>query len=136
MSYNRWMPEQYQNGGELYHHGVKGMKWGHHKSSSLKIEAQEATITGSSGGGGAQEYVEPEPDDPDATAKAYEKWQESQKPEWQKKWEKSDTKKTLDGILSKIRNRGKKGGAVRRENRPTGRRRNVTGKGTGNDIRR
>lgn len=26
MSYNRWMPVRYSS--ELYHHGVKGMKWG------------------------------------------------------------------------------------------------------------
>ena len=33
MSYNRWMPRQYHNGGELYHYGVKGMKWGKHLMS-------------------------------------------------------------------------------------------------------
>lgn len=32
MAYNRWMPRQYYNGGELYHYGVKGMKWKHHKN--------------------------------------------------------------------------------------------------------
>lgn len=32
MSYNRWMPPEYRN--ELYHHGVKGMKWGHHLKSA------------------------------------------------------------------------------------------------------
>ena len=33
MSYNRWMPAKYNS--ELYHHGVKGMKWGvrHEKES-------------------------------------------------------------------------------------------------------
>ena len=32
MAYNRWMPDQYRNDGELYHYGVKGMKWKHHKN--------------------------------------------------------------------------------------------------------
>lgn len=32
MSYNRWMPQEYQSGGELYHYGVKGMKWHQHKA--------------------------------------------------------------------------------------------------------
>lgn len=100
MSYNRWMPDQYRNGGELYHYGVKGMKWKHHKG--LQIEAQEATLTGGtlpdqneSSSGGTY--------DPNATQKAYERWQESQKPAWQKKWEHSDVKKQLDGILAKIK---------------------------------
>ena len=100
MSYNRWMPRQYHNGGELYHYGVKGMKWRHHKG--LQIEAQEATLTGGtlpdqneSSSGGTY--------DPNATQKAYERWQESQKPAWQKKWEHSDVKKQLDGILAKIK---------------------------------
>lgn len=98
--YNRWMPRQYHNGGELYHYGVKGMKWRHHKG--LQIEAQEATLTGGtlpdqneSSSGGTY--------DPNATQKAYERWQESQKPAWQKKWEHSDVKKQLDGILAKIK---------------------------------
>ena len=100
MSYNRWMPRQYHNGGELYHYGVKGMKWRHHKG--LQIEAQEATLTGGtlpdqneSSSGGTY--------DPNATQKAYERWQEAQKPAWQKKWEHSDVKKQLDGILAKIK---------------------------------
>lgn len=88
MSYNRWMPRQYHNGGELYHYGVKGMKWRHHKG--LQIEAQEATLTGGT-------Y------DPNVTQKAYERWQEAQKPAWQKKWEHSDVKKQLDSILDKIK---------------------------------
>lgn len=98
MSYNRWMPSECY-GTELYHHGVKGMKWGHH----LKINAQEASVSSGSGGGGAQEYEEPEEDDPNATMKAYEKWQESQKSPLQKKWEKSEAKKTLDAIFKKIK---------------------------------
>lgn len=36
MSYNRWMPQEYQNGGELYHYGVMGMKWGVHRVRSLQ----------------------------------------------------------------------------------------------------
>lgn len=100
MSYNRWMPRQYYNSAELYHYGVKGMKWRHHKG--LQIEAQEATLTGGtlpdqneSSSGGTY--------DPNATQKAYERWQEAQKPAWQKKWEHSDVKKQLDGILAKIK---------------------------------
>jgi len=100
MSYNRWMPRQYHNGGELYHYGVKGMKWRHHKG--LQIEAQEATLTGGtlpdqneSSSGGTY--------DPNATQKAYERWQEAQKPAWQKKWEHSDVKKQVDSILAKIK---------------------------------
>ena len=98
--YNRWMPRQYHHGGELYHYGVKGMKWRNHKG--LQIEAQEATLTGGtlpdqneSSSGGTY--------DPNATQKAYERWQEAQKPAWQKKWEHSDVKKQLDGILAKIK---------------------------------
>ena len=100
MSYNRWMPRQYHHGGELYHYGVKGMKWRNHKG--LQIEAQEATLTGGtlpdqneSSSGGTY--------DPNATQKAYERWQEAQKPAWQKKWEHSDVKKQLDSILAKIK---------------------------------
>lgn len=98
--YNRWMPRQYYNSGELYHYGVKGMKWRHHKG--LQIEAQEATLTGGtlpdqneSSSGGTY--------DPNATQKAYERWQEAQKPAWQKKWEHSDVKKQVDSILAKIK---------------------------------
>lgn len=32
MAYNRWMPHKYYSGGELYHYGVKGMRWKNHKS--------------------------------------------------------------------------------------------------------
>lgn len=113
MSYNRWMPGKYYNSGELYHYGVKGMKWRHRKS--LQIEAQEATT------GGGQELdengkpivydeskVRSEDEQADAAYKKYQEWQESQKPAWQKKWEHSDTKKTLDSIIAKIKSRGPK----------------------------
>ena len=35
MSYARWMPPQYSS--ELYHHGIKGMKWGVRKGHSKTI---------------------------------------------------------------------------------------------------
>ena len=43
MSYNRWMPQEYQSGGELYHYGVKGMKWKFHKGS---LQVQESDQVG------------------------------------------------------------------------------------------
>lgn len=45
MAYNRWMPIQYDS--ELYHYGVKGMKWGHHLKSAGQAVYDAA--------GGAQE---------------------------------------------------------------------------------
>lgn len=43
MNYNRWEWQPVQQP-ELYHYGVKGMKWGRHKSASLQT-------SGSNGGG-------------------------------------------------------------------------------------
>lgn len=48
MSYNRWMPVQCSS--ELYHHGVKGMKWGKHLFGK-GVEVQ----SGAGGGGGGNE---------------------------------------------------------------------------------
>lgn len=87
---------------ELYHYGVKGMRWKHHKG--LQIEAQEATISGGQLPPPGTEHV-PQAVDDDAAVRAYAKWQESQKPAWQKKWEASDVKKHVDAILSRIKSK-------------------------------
>lgn len=96
-----WKPTQQP---ELYHYGVKGMKWKNHKG--LQIEAQEATI---SGGRLPEQGTVYDPSqhvqDPNATAKAYERYLESKKPAWQKKWDKSSAKKTLSKIMSKIKSK-------------------------------
>lgn len=48
MTYNRWMPHKYYSGGELYHYGVIGMKWGMHKarkfSASGDTERHKAVL--------------------------------------------------------------------------------------------
>lgn len=50
MSYNRWMPVQCSS--ELYHHGVKGMKWGKH------LFGKGVDIQAGAGGGGGGELSE------------------------------------------------------------------------------
>ena len=50
MSYNRWISSSYNL--ELYHHGVKGMKWGKHLFSKGAEMPQGA---GTGGGGGNEE---------------------------------------------------------------------------------
>ena len=54
MSYSRFMPVQYSS--ELYHHGVKGMKWGQH------LFGKGVDVQGGAGGGGGG-LLEEEPDD-------------------------------------------------------------------------
>ena len=56
---------------------------------------------------------------------------EKNRPEWQKKWKRSDARKTLKGLLSKIK--GKKESS--HGDRPRSRKRNVTGGGKGVKLR-
>lgn len=126
-----WLPSQKH---ELYHYGVKGMKWRNHKG--LQIEAQEATISGGSAptdeNGGPKWYDESqqrsEQEQADAAYKRYQEVMEARKPAWQKKWERSSVKQAVDKIIEKIR------GAAS-SNRPRGRKRNPTGGGKGVHLR-
>lgn len=114
MSYNRWMPQEYQSGGELYHYGVKGMKWKNHKG--VQIEMHEATISGGSAptdeNGGPKWYDESqqrsEQEQADAAYRRYQEVMEARKPAWQKKWDRSSAKKTLSNIMSKIKSKTSK----------------------------
>lgn len=107
MNYNRWMPQEYQSGGELYHYGVKGMKWKNKKG----ITTQSTNATG---GGGAIDSNASAPGsfaaeeaqyayDQNATYRAMQKYNEAHKPAWQKKWDKSSAKKELWKIKQKIK---------------------------------
>ena len=112
MSYNRWMPQEYQSGGELYHYGVKGMKWKNH----VYVQAHEAQITGGSlptdENGGPKWYDESqqrsEQEQADAAYRKYQEVMEARKPAWQKKWDRSSAKKTLKSIMSKIKSKTSK----------------------------
>lgn len=112
MSYNRWMPQEYQSGGELYHHGVKGMKWKNH----VYAQTNEAQITGGSlptdENGGPKWYDESqqrsEKEQADAAYRRYQEVMEARKPAWQKKWDRSSAKKTLKNIMSKIKSKTSK----------------------------
>lgn len=102
MSYNRWMPRQYHNGGELYHYGVKGMKWKNHTYASRPDNQQlPTTMSGATWYDESQQRSEKE--QADAAYQRYQEIMEARKPAWQKKWEHSDVKKQLDGILAKIK---------------------------------
>lgn len=106
-----WKPSEQ---GELYHYGVKGMKWKNHKG--VQIETQEATITGGSlptdENGGPKWYDESqqrsEQEQADAAYKRYQEIMEARKPAWQKKWDRSSAKKTLKNIMSTIKSKTSK----------------------------
>lgn len=112
MNYNRWMPREYQSGGELYHYGVKGMKWKNH----VYAQTNEAQITGGSlptdDNGGPKWYDESqersEQEQADAAYRRYQEVMEARKPAWQKKWDRSSAKKTLKNIMSKIKSKTSK----------------------------
>ena len=133
MAYNRWMPHKYYSGGELYHYGVKGMKWKNH----VYVQAHEAQITGGSvptdENGGPKWYDESqqrsEQEQADAAYKRYQEIMEARKPAWQKKWERSSVKEAVDKIIEKI-----KGG--RKSNRPRSRKRNKSSNGKGVVLRK
>lgn len=145
MAYNRWRngsPSRTYHGvwapnpnRELYHYGVKGMKWRNHKG--LQIEAHEATISGGSAptdeNGGPKWYDESqqrsEQEQADAAYQRYQEIMEARKPAWQKKWEKSSVKQAVDKIIAKIKGSGK-------TNRPRSRKRNKTGGGKGVLLRK
>lgn len=135
MSYNRWMPRKYYSGGELYHYGVKGMKWRNHKG--ISYEVHDAHITGGSAptdeNGGPKWYDESqqrsEQEQADAAYRKYQEVMEARKPAWQKKWEKSSVKQAVDKIIEKIKGGGK-------SNRPRSRKRNKTSNGKGVVLRK
>ena len=103
--YNRWTPREYQNGGELYHYGVKGMKW---KNKKGVQEQAQPGITGM--GAGAISNWDSVSGLKNATStmrfniKSHIAYENS-RPEWQKKWDRSSAKKTLKSIMSKVKSR-------------------------------
>lgn len=127
-----WQPTQTH---ELYHYGVKGMKWRNHKG--LSYEVHDAHITGGSAptdeNGGPKWYDESqqrsEQEQADAAYQRYQEIMEARKPAWQKKWEKSSVKQAVDKIIEKIKGAGK-------SNRPKSRKRNKTGGGKGVRLRK
>ena len=133
MAYNRWMPNRYYSGGELYHYGVKGMKWKNH----VYAQTHEAQITGGSAptdeNGGPKWYDESEHRSvAEQDAAAYQRYQEimeARKPAWQKKWERSSVKEAVDKIIAKIKGSGK-------SNRPRSRKRNKSSNGKGVVLRK
>lgn len=66
MSYNRWISSSYDL--ELYHHGVKGMKWGKH------LFGKGAEMPQGAGGGGGGGLLEEEPSDEELKEAEKEYW--------------------------------------------------------------
>ena len=131
MSDNRWMPQEYQSGGELYHFGVMGMKW---KNKKGVQEQAQPGVTGM--GAGAISNWDSVSGLKNMTSTmsfntksriAYE----NSRPEWQKKWRRSEARKKLKDILSSIRGKKKSSHG----DRPRSRKRNVTGGGKGVKLR-
>lgn len=103
MSYNRWMPQEYQNGGELYHYGVKGMKWKNRKGlTGQPVTGGQINPNGPAPGSFAEEEAQYAYDQ-NATYRAMQKHKEANKPAWQKKWDRSSAKKELWKIKQKIK---------------------------------
>lgn len=101
--YNRWMPQEYQNGGELCHYGVKGMKWKNHKGlTGQPVTGGQISANGPAPGSFAEEEAQYAYDQ-NATYRAMKKYNDAHRPEWQKKWDKSSAKKELWKIKQKIK---------------------------------
>lgn len=123
-----WKPSE-QN--ELYHYGVKGMKW---KNKKGVQEQAQAGVTGMGAGAisnwdsvsGAKNMTSTLAFNTKSRI-AYE----NSRPEWQKKWRRSEARKKLKDILSSIRGKKKSSHG----DRPRSRKRNVTGGGKGVKLR-
>lgn len=104
MSYNRWMPQEHQSGGELYHYGVKGMKWKWHKGS---LHIQETDQPGPGYGRLVDKDQMPKDRaEGNAYGVAYgynERTRRKQQTPLKKSYRKA--KKIVDNILRKIKNR-------------------------------
>lgn len=114
--YNRWMPVQCSS--ELYHYGVKGMKWGKHLMSK-GVELLQG------GGGGAAE------EDPEL-AELMEKFKKGliSRDALLKAKNAIDAKRKTEAAIATTSNDT----STTFINRPRGRKRNVTGQGTGVQI--
>ena len=108
MSYNRWMPHEYQSGGELYHYGVKGMKW---KNKKGVQEQGQSGMTGMGAGAISNGDSVSGLKNATTTMSLNTKMRlanEQRRPEWQKKWDRSSAKKTLKNVMSKIKSKTSK----------------------------
>lgn len=123
-----WKPTQQP---ELYHYGVKGMKWKNKKGVQEQVQPG---VTGM--GAGAISNWDSVSGVKNMTSTlafntksriAYE----NSRPEWQKKWRRSEARKKLKDILSSIKGKKKSSHG----DRPRSRKRNVTGGGKGVKLR-